>query len=183
MFNSLERREHESIVDHVQRLLGDPLVQGSTDAELARVAGITAKRAREIRQDLEGQTFARLVAEHLVRPEADARTASAPARGPRSRRDSVSPVRRTTRVKARREAPATKLSAVRDRMTNRVGLPGLGIREGLRPVHTSREPPWSYWHPARPGVFRSESKAPSTRAVRTWEPGEMGSIADGLAGG
>jgi hypothetical protein len=74
MFNSLERREHESIVDHVQRLLGDPLVQGSTDAELARVAGITAKRAREIRQDLEGQTFARLVAEHLVRPEGESVT-------------------------------------------------------------------------------------------------------------
>jgi hypothetical protein len=74
MFNSLDRRDGESVVDYVQRLAVDPMVQGSTDAELARIAGVTPQRAREIRHDLEGQAFASLVMATLVRPEGESVT-------------------------------------------------------------------------------------------------------------
>lgn len=71
MSTSLDRREGESIVDYVQRLSVDPMVEGSTDAELARIAGVTPARAREIRMDLEGQAFARATQASCVRPEGE----------------------------------------------------------------------------------------------------------------
>ena len=71
MRNTLHRREHESIADHVQRLCVDPLVQGATDAELARLAGITPKKLRELRGNDAARAFAELVRAHLVRPEGE----------------------------------------------------------------------------------------------------------------
>ncbi len=71
MGNFLKRREGESIVDHVQRLLADPLVKGLPDADIAPFVHIAPKRVREIRQDMEGQTFAGETAAMLVRPEGE----------------------------------------------------------------------------------------------------------------
>lgn len=69
--STLDRRSGESIADHVQRLLVDPLTRGGSDAEIARMAGITPKRLREV---LDEVTLRALIVEthaQLVRPEGE----------------------------------------------------------------------------------------------------------------
>lgn len=65
---SIDRLEGESLRDHIQRLSVDPLVQGSTDVEIARIARCSPERARELRLETTLLSFADDLRAHLVRP-------------------------------------------------------------------------------------------------------------------
>lgn len=68
---TLDARDREHVVDHVQRLLVDPLLQGATDAEIAYFAGCSANRVREIAGDAAIRLFAIETHPFLVRPESE----------------------------------------------------------------------------------------------------------------
>ncbi len=69
--STLDRRSGESIVDHVQRLLVDPLLVGASDAEIARFAHVTPQRVRDIVDELSLRKLAVEMHAGLVRPDGE----------------------------------------------------------------------------------------------------------------
>lgn len=65
---SIDCFEGESLRDHIQRLCTDPIVQGSTDVEIARIARCSPAKARELRLETTLMAFADQLRAHLVRP-------------------------------------------------------------------------------------------------------------------
>lgn len=65
---SIDRLEGESLSDHIQRLCTDPIVQGSTDVEIARIARCSPDKVRALRLETTLMAFADELRAHLVRP-------------------------------------------------------------------------------------------------------------------